>query len=151
MSHSQKRQLSLIMTLAMHRLSFSRAPDPLKPAVSLGAGDAEGSPSEGPPHELILDGRRYRLVPIVDQPADAPAPHGDEAGIAVDRLTPRELQVVELVAQGLSNKEIAGALRISGWTVSTHLRRIFAKLQVATRAAMVHRWTAALPTRRSAP
>jgi DNA-binding NarL/FixJ family response regulator len=43
------------------------------------------------------------------------------------------------VATGLVNKQIAFQLRISEWTVSTHLRRIFAKLGVDTRAAMVSR------------
>ncbi|KAI9135711.1 response regulator transcription factor [Acaryochloris sp. CCMEE 5410] len=54
-------------------------------------------------------------------------------------LTERELQIVYLVAQGQQNKQIANQLRISEWTVSTHLRRIFAKLNVDSRAAMVFR------------
>ncbi|WP_017747885.1 response regulator transcription factor [Scytonema hofmannii] len=54
-------------------------------------------------------------------------------------LTERELQIVKLVALGKPNKQIASQLYISEWTVSTHLRRIFAKLGVDSRAAMVHR------------
>ena len=42
-----------------------------------------------------------------------------------------------MVAQGHPNKVIAGVLNISTWTVCTHLRRIFAKLGVGSRAAMV--------------
>jgi DNA-binding CsgD family transcriptional regulator len=53
------------------------------------------------------------------------------------RLTPREREVARMVAQGLTNTAIAGKLALSPWTVSTHLRRIFAKLGVTTRAAMV--------------
>jgi DNA-binding CsgD family transcriptional regulator len=53
------------------------------------------------------------------------------------RLTPREREVAQMVAMGLTNSAIAGKLAVSPWTVSTHLRRIFAKLGVATRAAMV--------------
>jgi DNA-binding CsgD family transcriptional regulator len=53
------------------------------------------------------------------------------------RLTPREREVARMVAQGLTNSAIAGKLALSPWTVSTHLRRIFAKLDVTTRAAMV--------------
>lgn len=53
-------------------------------------------------------------------------------------LTARELQVAALVAQGKSNKQIAKQLQISKWTVSTYLRRIFMKLQVDSRAAMVY-------------
>ena len=53
-------------------------------------------------------------------------------------LTARELQIATLVAQGKSNKQIAKHLQISKWTVSTHLRRIFMKLRVDNRAAMVY-------------
>jgi DNA-binding CsgD family transcriptional regulator len=54
-------------------------------------------------------------------------------------LTQRELQIANLVAQGHCNKQIAIQLQISEWTVSTHLRRVFAKLGVDSRAAMVYR------------
>ena len=53
-------------------------------------------------------------------------------------LTERELQIVTLVASGQSNKLIAKHLEISEWTVSAHLRRIFLKLDVDSRAAMVY-------------
>jgi DNA-binding CsgD family transcriptional regulator len=52
-------------------------------------------------------------------------------------LSPRELQIARLVAGGATNQAIARSLDISAWTVSTHLRRIFAKLSVCTRAEMV--------------
>jgi DNA-binding CsgD family transcriptional regulator len=52
-------------------------------------------------------------------------------------LSPREQEVVRLVAKGHSNKAIAAVLEISPWTVSTHLRRVFAKLGVSSRAEMV--------------
>lgn len=45
-----------------------------------------------------------------------------------------------MVAKGYPNKTIAAVLEISGWTVNTHLRRIFAKLGVHNRAAMVAAW-----------
>lgn len=54
-------------------------------------------------------------------------------------LSSRELQIATLVALGQANKQIARELQISEWTVSTHLRRIFAKLGVDSRAAMVYR------------
>ncbi len=52
-------------------------------------------------------------------------------------LSPRELQIARMVAGGATNHAIARSLDISPWTVSTHLRRIFAKLGVCTRAEMV--------------
>lgn len=56
-----------------------------------------------------------------------------------DLLTGRELQIAALIAVGWSNKQIAHQLGISEWTVSAHLRRIFIKLDVDSRAAMVYR------------
>lgn len=52
-------------------------------------------------------------------------------------LSPREKQVAMMVARGRTNQAIANTLEISVWTVSTHLRRIFAKLAVSSRAEMV--------------
>lgn len=60
-------------------------------------------------------------------------------------LTARELQIATLVAIGNGNKKIASQLSISAWTVSTHLRRIFVKLGVDSRAAMVYRCADLLP------
>jgi DNA-binding CsgD family transcriptional regulator len=54
-------------------------------------------------------------------------------------LTARELQIATLIAHGWSNKQAAAHLAISEWTVATHLRRIFMKLQVDSRAAMVYK------------
>lgn len=52
-------------------------------------------------------------------------------------LSPREQQIALMVAAGRTNQAIAGSLEISAWTVSTHLRRIYAKLAVSSRAEMV--------------
>lgn len=54
-------------------------------------------------------------------------------------LSPRELAIARLIAQGLPNKTISSTLKISPCTVSTYLRRIFGKLGVTSRAAMVAR------------
>jgi DNA-binding NarL/FixJ family response regulator len=52
-------------------------------------------------------------------------------------LTPREWEVLELVAEGLNQKEIASRLLISPKTVGTHIEHIFAKLGVRSRAQAV--------------
>jgi len=54
-------------------------------------------------------------------------------------FSPRESEIARMVAKGYPNKTIAAVLEISPWTVCTHLRRIFAKLHVSSRAAMVAR------------
>ena len=54
-------------------------------------------------------------------------------------LSPREHEIARMVAKGYANKTIATVLDISSWTVGSYLRRIFAKLGVSTRAAMVAR------------
>jgi DNA-binding NarL/FixJ family response regulator len=53
-------------------------------------------------------------------------------------LTPREVQVMELVAEGRRNKEIASALGITEETVQVHLKNIFVKLAVRERTAAVN-------------
>jgi DNA-binding CsgD family transcriptional regulator len=53
------------------------------------------------------------------------------------QLSPREKEIVSLIARGLPNKTIARKLNISPWTVSTCVKRIFAKFNVRSRAEMV--------------
>lgn len=53
-------------------------------------------------------------------------------------LTPREVQVLELVSQGHRNKEVAAFLGLSDETVQVHLKNIFAKLKVTERTSAVN-------------
>ena len=84
----------------------------------------------GDEQEILLDeeidGIRYRLIRSQPKPAYPPV-----------LLSPREQEIARMVAKGHPNKVIAAVLDISQWTVCTHLRRIFAKLGVSSRAAMV--------------
>jgi DNA-binding NarL/FixJ family response regulator len=52
-------------------------------------------------------------------------------------LTLREREIMELLGEGLSNKEIGGSLKLSPFTIKNHLARIFGKLQVRSRTAAV--------------
>ena len=60
-------------------------------------------------------------------------------GIVFPELTEREREVLTLIAQGISNKEIAEKLVLSMKTVSNHITNIFSKLQVADRAQAIIR------------
>lgn len=60
-------------------------------------------------------------------------------GNPLQALSPRENEIARMVARGYANKTIASVLDISSWTVSSHLRRIYTKLGVGSRAAMVAR------------
>jgi DNA-binding CsgD family transcriptional regulator len=64
-----------------------------------------------------------------------------------DRLTPREAQIAELVAQGLTNAEIGTALWITENTVKQALKRMYRKLEVSSRAEMVAQVSGIRPVR----
>ena len=68
--------------------------------------------------------------------APAAVPAGPAAGD--DDLTPREAEVLRLIAAGKSNREIARALFVSEATVKTHVNRIFAKTGSRDRGQAVH-------------
>lgn len=62
--------------------------------------------------------------------------HADD-GFEVETLTPRELQVLRMLADGLGNKEIAGQLNISDHTAKFHVAQILAKLRASSRTEAV--------------
>lgn len=61
------------------------------------------------------------------------APDEIEPGLSGAELTPREREVLELLARGMDNLEIAGALHLSQHTVKNHVSSILVKLQVENR------------------
>lgn len=85
--------------------------------------------------EVLAD--RFYISPAVARAAIGSAssreypPQGE-----VEVLTPRELEILRLVAEGLGNRQIAGQLGMAVTTVRTHLSSVYGKLQVKTRVEL---------------
>jgi DNA-binding NarL/FixJ family response regulator len=73
---------------------------------------------------------------VIQRMAGQPAPDASAAA-RLDELTPREREVLELIARGLSNGEIAAALFVEESTVKTHVGRILKKLRLRDRVHAV--------------
>lgn len=93
-------------------------------------------------------GRRWTrgkevVVVVKEVPAPAPIAEGpfvpDPAKVEELGITPRELEILGLIAEGLSNREIGARLFISENTVKTHSSRLFEKLGVGRRVQAVTR------------
>jgi DNA-binding NarL/FixJ family response regulator len=73
---------------------------------------------------------------VIDRMAQQPTPElADRARL--DHLTPREREVFDHIAQGLSNREIATALAVEESTVRTHVKRVLKKLDLRDRIQAV--------------
>jgi NarL family two-component system response regulator LiaR len=84
-----------------------------------------------------LTGTKQRVV-VKEVPVPAGEPFVPDERKRVDlRITPRELEILELIAQGMSNREIAGKLYVSENTVKTHSSRVFDKLGAKRRTQAV--------------
>jgi len=79
---------------------------------------------------------------LFSQIAKEAGARGGEQVLEAVRMTPRELQVIDLIGEGLSNKELAYRLNIATHTVKSHVRNVMEKLALHTRlqiAAYSHR------------
>ena len=93
---------------------------------------------------IVLDAETFAavLAPSTRTFDDSPNADPYDQGLSsiepvVDALTPREREVLEMLAEGLSNKEIAWRMKISEHTVKFHVASIFAKLGASTRTEAV--------------
>jgi DNA-binding NarL/FixJ family response regulator len=109
-------------------------------ALAAGAHGALSRLADGPRIAAALAAIHERLV-VVDEPLAGSVlrPRQPRATALVEPLTPRELEVLQLLAMGLPNKAIAERLHISDHTAKFHVNAILGKLGAQTRTeAIVH-------------
>lgn len=84
---------------------------------------------------LMAGGGRYLPMELIGKRASAPAaaPSGDTAGV----LSPREKDVLQLLAEGLSNRDIGARLSLAEPTVKMHVKSVCRKLGVSNRTQAV--------------
>jgi len=107
---------------------FRQILDALSEGTPAGDCDADTSGLSDIVCQIVLNGTLYTISRATVTP-----------GCFSLLLSPREKEIVRLVANGMANKNIALLLEISPWTVATHLRRVFIKLGVRSRAEMIAR------------
>jgi DNA-binding CsgD family transcriptional regulator len=80
------------------------------------------------------------MAPMGDARRAIPIAGGAGLGSRVPTLTERQTKIVEMIAAGYTDKQLAGRLGMSPGTLRTHLDRMFRRFGVHTRAALVARW-----------
>jgi DNA-binding NarL/FixJ family response regulator len=135
----EERSPENVRSLALRYPVLALASDPARAREALASG-ARGVVSRRTTGDRLtraLDAILEGLVVIDEDLAeDALRPPARPLG-SHETLTPRELEVVELLASGLSNKEIAERLGVSFHTVKFHVNAILGKLGAASRAEAV--------------
>ena len=88
-------------------------------------------------HAVIDPAVQHHLVDAIAAPASASEQSRSWASRLPDGITPREAEVLSLIATGLSNAEIAAHLVVSEGTVKSHINHLFAKIDARDRAQAV--------------
>jgi DNA-binding NarL/FixJ family response regulator len=118
-------------------LAIASEPTRAREALAAGARGVVSRRTSGPRLARALDALLEGLVVIDEDLAeDTLRPPQRPLGMQ-ETLTPRELEVVELLASGLSNKEIAERLGVSFHTVKFHVNAILGKLGASSRTEVV--------------
>lgn len=138
---SRDRRHPRLHTTPVPRVVAAAVRHLISTTIALDDGDAGRSDGDAVLIDLEVDGYRCvvtrSVIDLVRDPMPEPDPPDE---VASTPLSPREHEVAQMVCAGLTNRAIASILDISPWTVGTHLRRIFGKFDVTSRAAMVTRF-----------
>jgi two-component system, NarL family, nitrate/nitrite response regulator NarL len=120
---------------------FTPAPDELEPAMSSAFASCSAISKDAAPEMLvqslrqIADGRKVPLASSKKAPARGQRSAAIKANLLTE-LTDREREIMRLVAEGLSNKEIGRRLRIADGTIKQHLHHIYRKLEIHNRTVL---------------
>ena len=126
--------IGVIRAGARGYVTKSISPDELAAALQrVHGGDAVFSPRLA---GFVLDA--FAAAPVAGAP-DRPPPGEDDPLADIDQLTPREREVLRLIARGLAYKQVARRLEISVKTVETHVSNVLRKLQLTSRYELA-RW-----------
>ncbi len=115
-------------------ISSLEDPSVVRRALACGAA---GYVAKSAPKEAMIEALQIVLDGGIYIPIDAVARPAADAAAAEEPLTPRQIAVLALLAQGRSNKQIAREMDISDVTVKAHMTAILRKLGVATRAEAI--------------
>lgn len=139
--HKARHQRDQALTTLRQALVLAEPAAALRPFVDLGPEMAEllhQAAKQGPSAAYVA--QLLAAFPPANAQAQARSSVPQVQGASlVDALTDRELEVLTLLAQRLSNKEIAEIMVVSPVTVKTHTRNLFSKLQVGGRREAVAR------------
>jgi DNA-binding NarL/FixJ family response regulator len=104
----------------------------------LRSANAYGDAVARPPYNSVSRASSSRFLENLSRmQSDVGQSSGGRAGF---RLSAREAEIMDLIASGMTNQQIAGACFISEKTVKNHINRIFAKLHSASRAEATAKW-----------
>lgn len=117
-------------TLILHKRGDKAVPFELGRRLAREIPDSRLVPLEGDSHLLTIGSVKETLGALTDFLARSASPSTPRA----DGITRREAEVLRLIAQGMSNGAIAGALGISVNTVDRHVSNIYTKIRAANRA-----------------
>lgn len=151
--HGRERLIAADVIIAVN-IRLDDLPNDGPPAIVLTDRDPLNMPGEGPirawlPHNALpaeiaaaISAAACELTCLTQAQArrwlrTASTDHDNGQPPLLETLTPRELEVLRMLADGLGNKEIAGQLGISDHTAKFHVAQILAKLGAASRAEAV--------------